>query len=227
MLGGHDEFMPYNLIARMFITAYLLYYIYFIVSRYPTIVEIMTTSMQSQKTCTDRSLVIFLYCRRSMLLNILKSASSDSIGRKAYKRIMLIDMNKDNKFQAEIWYYKACFENLKFSYFSSDGIDLDNLEGFQLKNCKTIMFLNDSFICQEIDFNRDRVFLNYIYLSHCSDPSRKKIVQVNNSDNIHIVKRMTEYHPETIVYSPLLFKIKLLVQNIFSEGSLKIWQDLM
>lgn len=89
------------------------------------------------------------------------------------------------------------------------------------------MFLNDSFITTPNEFNRDRVFLNYIYLCHCADPSRQKIVQVNNGYNIHIVKRMTESHPSTIVYSPLLFKIKILVGNIFSDGSMKIWQDLM
>jgi hypothetical protein len=44
-------------------------------------------------------------------MNILKSVSSTNIGSKAFKRIMLIDMNKDNKFQAEIWYYKSMFEN--------------------------------------------------------------------------------------------------------------------
>jgi hypothetical protein len=89
------------------------------------------------------------------------------------------------------------------------------------------MFLNDSFITTPEEFDRDRVFLNYIYLCHCADPSRQKVVQVNNGYNIHIVKRMTESHPSTIVYSPLLFKIKILVGNIFSDGSAKIWQDLM
>lgn len=227
LLGGHDEYAPYNLQIRMFICLYQMYYIYFIISRYGLIVDIMTYGAASNKACTPRTLVIFLYCRRNLLLNILSAVSSNSIGSKAYKRVMLIDMNKDNKFQCEVWYYKSVYENLKFSYSSSEGIDFDNLAAFQLKNCSTIMFLNDSFICEPYDFERDRVFLNYIYLSHCQDPSKNKIVQVNNRSNINIIKSLTEYHPNTYVYSPQIFKIKLLVQNMFSQGSMKIWQDLM
>ena len=179
-----------------------MYYVYFVISRAGLVVEIMTTSMMSLKACTDRTLVIFLYCRRNLLLNILSAVSSDSIGSKAYKRVMLIDMNKDNKFQEEIWYYRAVYENLKFSYFSSENIDYDDLEGFQLKNCSTMMFLQDSFVCQPIDYERDRVFLNYIYLSHCQEPSKNKIIQVNNRTNIGIIKSLCEYHPNTYVYSP-------------------------
>ena len=111
-------------------------------------------------------------------------------------------MNKNCKFQEEVWYYRAVYDNLSFSYFSSEGIDYDNLEGFQLKNCTTIMFLNDSFICEPLDFERDRVFMNYIYLSHIQDPSKNKVIQVNNRSNIGIIKSLTEYHPNTFVYSP-------------------------
>lgn len=202
LLGGHDEFCPYNIQIRMFIVAYLMYYVYFIISRSGLVVEIMSTSMMSLKACTPRTLVIFLYCRRNLLLNILSAVSSDSISSKAYKRVMLIDMNKDNKFQEEIWYYRAVYENLKFSYFSSENIDYDDLGGFELKNCSTVMFLQDSFVCQPICFERDRVFLNYIYLTHCQAPSKNKIIQVNNRTNIGIIKSLCEYHPNTYVYSP-------------------------
>ena len=59
LLGGHDDFAPYNMQVRMFIVAYLMYYCYFVVSKVPTIRRIMNSSMRSNKICTDRALVIF------------------------------------------------------------------------------------------------------------------------------------------------------------------------
>ena len=136
-------------------------------------------------------------------------------------------MNMDCRFEREIWYYKAKFENLKFNYCSGNNIDQDNLEGFDLKRCKAMMFLNDSFIIEHSDFNRDKKLMNLIYLAHEQDPTRTKIVQVNKSENPEFVRKICNYHPNTIAYSPLMFKIKILVSSIFHEGANTILQNIM